>query len=256
MGGCGRRAGPGPMPLGLWASPHGTAQSLRPSRGHLPPSSCWPATPGYIEPTVQYVLDAGGVAQEADYPYLAQNGWCRGPIVHPNGTAPTRRSPGGEAAPLSARFASFEQVPPHDEGALMEAVALKGPIAVLMNAARPPFKFYSSGTYFNPECSMVSAASQQPPPRGPSRVWATALGVGCRRPAEVGRVILRCIRHTRFQPLPTLATLQAHTPRRGFRTGRGGHGSRGPPGWLRHGRAGHRLLADQELMVRGGKGSA
>jgi hypothetical protein len=32
---------------------------------------------GYIEQTVQYVVDAGGIVQEADYPYLAQNSYCQ-----------------------------------------------------------------------------------------------------------------------------------------------------------------------------------
>ncbi|PNW79515.1 hypothetical protein CHLRE_08g358522v5 [Chlamydomonas reinhardtii] len=130
---------------------------------------------GYIEPTLAYVIDGGGIAQEADYPYLAQNSWCRGPTPTPDAnwttaaataaTAATKsaasfsakiggKSKGGNkaAAPLVARFSDFVNVPPRDESALMEAVYLHGPVAVLMNAARVPFKFYSEGVYHNEEC--------------------------------------------------------------------------------------------------------
>ncbi|KAG2424481.1 hypothetical protein HXX76_014533 [Chlamydomonas incerta] len=135
---------------------------------------------GYIEPTLAYVIDGGGIAQEADYPYLAQNGWCRGPTPTPdaNWTAPGAggssassagaskaavwgagggKAGGGQGRgqgqpPLVARFTDFVNVPTRDEAALMEAVYLHGPLAVLMNAARTPFKFYSEGVYHNEEC--------------------------------------------------------------------------------------------------------
>lgn len=43
-----------------------------------------------------------------------------------------------------------------DEGALMEAVATHGPVAVVLNAGLPPFKFYAEGVYHNEECHTVS----------------------------------------------------------------------------------------------------
>ena len=93
---------------------------------------------GYIEPTLAYVIDGGGIAQEADYPYLAQNSWCRGPTPTPDAnwttaaataaTAATKsaasfsakiggKSKGGNkaAAPLVARFSDFVNVPPRGE---------------------------------------------------------------------------------------------------------------------------------------------
>jgi cathepsin L len=42
-----------------------------------------------------------------------------------------------------------------DEKALMEAVALYGPVSVLMNAAREGFKFYSEGVFYDPDCGEV-----------------------------------------------------------------------------------------------------
>ncbi|KAG2488091.1 hypothetical protein HYH03_013394 [Edaphochlamys debaryana] len=102
---------------------------------------------GYIEPTLDYVIDAGGMAQESDYPYLAQNGYCRGPGVKAPASA-------GPPAPLAAKFSGYVNVPSRDEGAVMEALHLQGPLAVLINAALPPFKFYSEGVYHNDACGM------------------------------------------------------------------------------------------------------
>ncbi|GLC69955.1 hypothetical protein PLESTF_000903600 [Pleodorina starrii] len=127
---------------------------------------------GFVEPTLQYVVDAGGVAQEADYPYAGQNTFCRGPIVPPpepsddNSTTALgtteqqhqqqhqqkKGKTKASSPPLSARFSGYVNVPERDEAALMEAVALHGPVAVLMNAALPPFRFYSEGVYYNQEC--------------------------------------------------------------------------------------------------------
>ncbi|GFR49771.1 hypothetical protein Agub_g11937 [Astrephomene gubernaculifera] len=108
---------------------------------------------GNVEPALQYVADAGGIAQEADYPYLGQNAFCRAPAPSPSNTSSSlsssRSSP---PAPLSGRFSGFLNVPPRDEGALMEALALHGPVAVVMHAALPPFKFYSEGVYYNDKC--------------------------------------------------------------------------------------------------------
>ncbi|GIL54872.1 hypothetical protein Vafri_10565 [Volvox africanus] len=117
---------------------------------------------GFVEPTIQYVIDAGGVTQEADYPYLAQNSFCNGPfapttspgdtITAATAAASQRGARSSRSAAASARFSGYLNVPSRDEGALMEAVALHGPVAVLMNAALPPFKFYSEGVYYNERC--------------------------------------------------------------------------------------------------------
>ncbi|EFJ39241.1 hypothetical protein VOLCADRAFT_71624, partial [Volvox carteri f. nagariensis] len=108
---------------------------------------------GFVEPTLQYVVDAGGIAQESEYPYLAQN------------SDVTQRG-GPATVPVSARFSGYLNIPSRDEAALMEAVALHGPVAVLMNAALAPFRFYSEGVYYNEECGQV---------RG-GRVWGGGPG--------------------------------------------------------------------------------
>ncbi|GLI71137.1 hypothetical protein VaNZ11_016236 [Volvox africanus] len=126
---------------------------------------------GFVEPTIQYVVDAGGVTQESEYPYLAQNSFCNGPFAPTTSPPPGDTSTAANAAAnatsavpsqrggrssrsvaASARFSGYVNVPSRDEGALMEAVALHGPVAVLMNAALPPFKFYSEGVYYNEQC--------------------------------------------------------------------------------------------------------
>lgn len=95
---------------------------------------------GNVEPAIQYIVDSGGAVQEGDYPYAGQNTWCRGP---------------GSSRPVGtqlARFKGYVNVPARDEGALMEAVATHGPVAVVLNAGLPPFKFYAEGVYHNEEC--------------------------------------------------------------------------------------------------------
>ncbi len=43
----------------------------------------------------------------------------------------------------------------------MEAVATHGPVAVVLNAGLPPFKFYAEGVCHNKECHTVSCTCNQ-----------------------------------------------------------------------------------------------
>lgn len=49
------------------------------------------------------------------------------------------------SAPRIATFKGYVNVPSNNESALMEAVALHGPVAVSIDAKHPEFKFYSEG---------------------------------------------------------------------------------------------------------------
>ncbi|GLC60494.1 hypothetical protein PLESTB_001620000 [Pleodorina starrii] len=107
----------------------------------------------------EYMLAAGGVpVQEADYPYLGQNGWCKGPFAPTNSTTTsptTASSTSTTSTPLlspGARLTGYQHIPPRDEAALMEAVALHGPVAVGIDGGRLGFRFYSEGVYHDPHC--------------------------------------------------------------------------------------------------------
>ena len=74
----------------------------------------------------------GGIAREASYPYTARVGTCRSrtPIRYVN---------------------EYTAVPPNDEVALTEAVAIQ-PIAVGVEADAAIFQFYQSGVVTSPSC--------------------------------------------------------------------------------------------------------
>ncbi|GIL80283.1 hypothetical protein Vretimale_17448 [Volvox reticuliferus] len=128
---------------------------------------------GDVVPAFRYLLRVGGAAaQEADYPYMGQNGFCRVPFIPPrdrpdattmtsastNSTSTTSTTPAAASssslfgAPPIARFSGFKRVPSRNEKALMEAVALHGPVAVGIDGGRATFRFYSEGVYHNPHC--------------------------------------------------------------------------------------------------------
>jgi len=52
-----------------------------------------------------------------------------------------------------ALFSGYESIPPGDEGALMEALATRGPLYVALDAGQPTFKFYSEGIYHSDTCN-------------------------------------------------------------------------------------------------------
>lgn len=112
---------------------------------------------GWIEPALQYVVDAGGVLQEEEYPYAGQNTYCKVPkgVGERSGGEGegAGRVAGGRPGPVASAFEGYLQVPSKDEGALMEALHLHGPISVLMDVMMP-FRFYSEGVFSNANCSM------------------------------------------------------------------------------------------------------
>ncbi|GIL54871.1 hypothetical protein Vafri_10565, partial [Volvox africanus] len=121
---------------------------------------------GDVVPALKYLLQVGGVAaQEADYPYIGQNGFCRVPFIPSdrpdsasntnsasNTTSASASSSSLSKAPPVARFSGFQRTPSRDEKALMEAVALHGPVAVGIDGGQATFRFYSEGIYHDPHC--------------------------------------------------------------------------------------------------------
>ena len=84
----------------------------------------------------EYVIKNGGIDTEASYPYRAEDENCR-----------------FRAANVGATCQSYQMVPADDESALTDAIANVGPISVAIDASHASFQMYSSGVYYEPECS-------------------------------------------------------------------------------------------------------
>eukprot|EP00455_Lapot_gusevi_P028847 TRINITY_DN308_c0_g1_i1.p1 TRINITY_DN308_c0_g1~~TRINITY_DN308_c0_g1_i1.p1 ORF type:complete len:527 (-),score=215.71 TRINITY_DN308_c0_g1_i1:82-1662(-) len=84
----------------------------------------------------QWVMKAGGIPSESDYPYLMINGQCH--VTNVSALYP---------------ITGYVNVTSGDTNALMDAVATRGPISISLDASQPDFTFYSSGVYDNPACS-------------------------------------------------------------------------------------------------------
>ncbi|GLC76774.1 hypothetical protein PLESTF_001832500 [Pleodorina starrii] len=97
---------------------------------------------------LQYVVDAGGIAEEGTYPYTAEPGFCR----TLGGGGNQSSAAAEEVVPLLVgRFSQVLQVPPRDDKALMEVLLRHGPVSVAIDP-QPDFIFYSDGVYFNRKC--------------------------------------------------------------------------------------------------------
>lgn len=95
-------------------------------------NGCWG---GNGEPALSFIADFGGAASEEAYPYLGVNSMCK-----TNTTA------------KSAFFLGYETIEEGDEEALMEALALRGPLYVALDAGSSSFKYYSNGVYHRSDC--------------------------------------------------------------------------------------------------------
>ena len=84
----------------------------------------------------EYVIKNGGIDTEASYPYLAQDENCR-----------------FKKAAVGATCKGYQMVEADSEEALTEAIANVGPISVAIDASHASFQMYSSGVYYEPECS-------------------------------------------------------------------------------------------------------
>eukprot|EP01116_Phalansterium_solitarium_P008750 TRINITY_DN22712_c0_g1_i1.p1 TRINITY_DN22712_c0_g1~~TRINITY_DN22712_c0_g1_i1.p1 ORF type:complete len:543 (+),score=146.50 TRINITY_DN22712_c0_g1_i1:426-2054(+) len=89
---------------------------------------------GYAAPAIQWVINNGGIATEASYRYLMQDGYCNATDIS-----------GGITVKGYVNVSSSED-------ALQDAVATAGPTAVAIDASHPGFTFYISGTYYEPTC--------------------------------------------------------------------------------------------------------
>jgi len=90
---------------------------------------------GFAAPAYQWIIDNGGIATEKDYPYLAQDGFCRS-ADHASGV----------------QVIGYVNVTKDSENDLMNAVGSIGPVAIAIDASLDSFRFYGSGVYYEPAC--------------------------------------------------------------------------------------------------------
>ncbi|KAF4735427.1 hypothetical protein FOZ62_028256, partial [Perkinsus olseni] len=98
---------------------------------------------GEVEDSISYT-DANGIVKASSYPYKAKAGTCKTSIT----SNPTKQ------CVRPNQFLST-LVPPKDEAAMISEVA-KGPVAVVLYAGAPAFKFYKSGIITGKTCGVSS----------------------------------------------------------------------------------------------------
>jgi len=95
---------------------------------------------GWMDNSFDYVHQVGGIDTETYYPYQArETGRCS-----------------FNQDDIAATVSHWVDVPRGDEGALQQAAAAHGPIAVAIDAAHKSFGLYKSGVYVEPACSTKS----------------------------------------------------------------------------------------------------
>jgi len=91
---------------------------------------------GLMDQAFTYIKVNKGIDTEKSYPYEAVDGSCR-----------------FKKANVGATDKGFKDVQSGDESDLTNAIATVGPISVAIDASQDSFQFYSSGVYYEPDCS-------------------------------------------------------------------------------------------------------
>jgi cathepsin L len=91
---------------------------------------------GLMTQAMQYIISNGGIDTEASYPYTAESSQT---CLY-------------KAASSGSTEGSFVNVNQGDENDLQNKVAM-GPTSVAIDASQSSFQFYSSGVYYDPNCS-------------------------------------------------------------------------------------------------------
>jgi cathepsin L len=91
---------------------------------------------GLMDNAFRYIKDNGGIDTEDTYPYEAKDDKCR-----------YKKSDKG------ADDKGFVDIPEGREDKLKKALATVGPISVAIDASHESFQFYSTGVYYDKDCS-------------------------------------------------------------------------------------------------------
>jgi cathepsin L len=95
---------------------------------------------GLMDDAFQYIIQNNGIDTEASYPYTAQDGTCH-----------------YSASNCGSTLQSYSDVTPSgSEASLQTASANIGPVSVAIDASHNSFQFYSSGVYYEPDCSSTA----------------------------------------------------------------------------------------------------
>jgi len=89
-----------------------------------------------MDQAFQYIITNNGIDTESSYPYEGQDDTCR-----------------YSASNIGATLSSFKDVTSGSESALTSAIMSIGPISVAIDASHSSFQFYTSGVYYEPNCS-------------------------------------------------------------------------------------------------------
>jgi len=90
---------------------------------------------GLMDYAFRYI-QKDGIDTEESYPYTAQDGTCK-----------------FSKSNVGATVSGYTDVPRGDENALRDAIASVGPISVAIDASHRSFQFYTTGVYYEPQCS-------------------------------------------------------------------------------------------------------
>jgi len=94
---------------------------------------------GLIDPSFQYVIDNGGIDLWDVYPYEEKSDFdCR--YLNTSDA-------------VGAYIDSFKDIAEGSEEDLQSAVAELGPVSAAIDASHSSFQFYSSGVYYDSDCS-------------------------------------------------------------------------------------------------------
>jgi len=91
---------------------------------------------GLMDQGFTYIHDNKGIDTEASYPYTAMDGKC---VFN--------------SANVGATLSDCKDIPSGNEGALANAINMVGPMSVAIDASHSSFQLYTSGVYYEPECS-------------------------------------------------------------------------------------------------------